>query len=88
MERGSDGTLGATLTELPSVVAAGADDEELARDLRDALEATLEAYLEHGDPVPLPSGMHFPGANGEDPPGAEVSDSRTARRSDGRSRKT
>ena len=66
-EREADGTLVSRVAELPSVIATGANERELGRDLWESLETTLEAYLEHGDPVPVPSGVSLPWNEGKEP---------------------
>ena len=40
--------------EIPSAVGHGETDDELERDLRESLAASLSAYLHFGDPIPTP----------------------------------
>ena len=56
------------IDEFPSVVAAGDTEKEVGRDLWEALEATLYAYLAHGDVIPLPPGGVLPWEATEEPP--------------------
>ena len=49
-----DGVLIVRVKELPSVIATGATEEELERDYWESLQATLEVYVGHDDPIPLP----------------------------------
>ena len=56
----TEGYLVARVVELPSVIATGANETDLEKDFWDALEATLETFLEHGDPIPLPRGQKLP----------------------------
>lgn len=46
--------------EIPSAVGVGDTDAELEADVWASLRASLEAYLEFGDPVPLPAGVKLP----------------------------
>ena len=59
-EPSPDGYLVARVAELPSVVATGNSDKELASELFEAMEALLTAMLENGDTVPLPPGSKAP----------------------------
>jgi len=43
--------------ELPAAVGSGVTDEELAKDFWESLEATLDAYVDFDDPIPLPAGV-------------------------------
>jgi predicted RNase H-like HicB family nuclease len=52
-----DGGLVARVAELPSVLATGDTEEELAEDLWAALRATFAGYLHFGDTIPLPAGI-------------------------------
>jgi predicted RNase H-like HicB family nuclease len=55
-----DGYLVARVVELPSVIATGDTEKELARDLWESLEASLAVYLDYGDEIPLPTGQVLP----------------------------
>lgn len=44
------------IAELPSVVASGATDADMAADLSESLRESLRAYLHFGDPIPVPTG--------------------------------
>lgn len=57
VQRDDDGSFIAKVAELPSVVATGATEKDLERDLWASLRATIECYLHFGDPIPLPRGM-------------------------------
>jgi predicted RNase H-like HicB family nuclease len=48
------------VAELPSAVGTGATQQEIERDLWDALTAALRAYLHFGDPIPVPVGRKLP----------------------------
>jgi hypothetical protein len=52
-----DGERVLRVREIPSVIATGVADEELDRELFDALRASLRAYLHFGDPLPRPPGV-------------------------------
>jgi predicted RNase H-like HicB family nuclease len=56
----SDGYFVARVVELPSVIATGATEKDLARDLWESLEASLSCYLEFNDPIPLPKNEVLP----------------------------
>src|SRR5437588_156096 len=56
----TDGYSVARVAELPSVIATGSNDRELARDLWESLQASLSVYLDYDDPLPLPSGAQLP----------------------------
>jgi predicted RNase H-like HicB family nuclease len=55
-----DGDMVARVRELPDAIATGRDERELAKDLWDAVEASLAIRLDNGDEVPLPAGNRFP----------------------------
>lgn len=57
----------AKVDELPSVVATGDSEKELASDLWEALEAALYALLAHSDPIPLPPDCTLPWERGQEP---------------------
>lgn len=57
VEKCDDGYLVARVDELPSVVATGDTEKQLEDDFWAALRATLSAYLEFGDEVPLPESV-------------------------------
>jgi predicted RNase H-like HicB family nuclease len=60
-ERNADeGYLVARVAELPSVIATGDTEKELARDLWESLEASLAVYVDYGDEIPLPVGQVLP----------------------------
>lgn len=42
------------VNELPGVCSDGETIEEAARNIQDAISATIELYLEQGDPIPEP----------------------------------
>jgi len=48
------------VAEIPSVIATGNDDSTLENDFWEALQASLEAALEFGDPINLPPGTKAP----------------------------
>jgi predicted RNase H-like HicB family nuclease len=50
----------ARVAELPSVIATGATERELARDLWESLEASLVVYLDYDDTIPLPAEQVLP----------------------------
>ncbi len=56
----SDGSLTAEVAEIPDAIATGDSVKELAKDLWEALAASLEIRLEHGDTIPLPPGSVLP----------------------------
>jgi len=64
----SDGDWTAQVSELPFLVATGADEKQLGKDLFDALWSALDAMLEHGDPLTLPKGVKLPWESGAEPP--------------------
>lgn len=55
-----DGSLIAQVDELPDAIATGDNEQDLARDLWEAIEASLACRLEYGDPLPLPQGNVIP----------------------------
>lgn len=52
-----DGETVLRVREIPSVIATGTSEEELDRELFEALRASLQAYLHFGDPLPRPPGV-------------------------------
>lgn len=62
-----DGDVNAAVKELPFLLATGRTEKEASRDLYDGLWSALEALMEHGDRIPLPSGTYFPWERGEEP---------------------
>jgi hypothetical protein len=50
-----DGYLVARIAEMPDVLATGADEKALERELWDSLRASIECRLHFGDPVPQPA---------------------------------
>jgi predicted RNase H-like HicB family nuclease len=55
-----EGYLVAHLKELPDVIATGADERALARDLWESLTASLDARLDFEDLLVLPGGAQLP----------------------------
>lgn len=70
VEPAEDGLI-ARVAELPSVVATGASERLLARDLWAVLRATLTSYLDYNDPISYPLGERPLWELGHEPPGAE-----------------
>lgn len=70
LERDADGDLVATVQELPFLVASGLSEKAASRDLFEALWTSMDAMIEHGDTVPIPSGETLPWESGEEPPAA------------------
>lgn len=63
-----DGDLVARVAELPGLVAVGAKEKELQRELFAALEAMLDAMLVEGDPISVPGNAALPWDEGKAPP--------------------
>lgn len=60
----SDAYYVARIPGLPDVIATGADDRELARDLWESLEASLDARLDDESQIPLPRESQLPWSDG------------------------
>jgi predicted RNase H-like HicB family nuclease len=54
-QNAEDGHWVMRVKELPAALATGATPEELERAFWESLRETLAVFLEHGDPIPLPS---------------------------------
>lgn len=63
----SDRYLVARISEVPSAIATGRTQRELAADLWESLRASLETYLEADNQVPRPVGVVLPWERGEEP---------------------
>ena len=66
--QGEANYLVARVEELPEVLATGADETELMRDLWDSIEASILSRQEFGESFPLPRGTQLPWERGEQPP--------------------
>lgn len=55
-----DGSLIARVDEVPDAIGTGDTEKGLAKDLWDALWASLEVRVVHGDVIPLPRGARLP----------------------------
>ena len=53
-ERADDGTWGAYVPDLPGCTSGGATREEVARNVREAIEGHIDVLREFGEPVPEP----------------------------------
>lgn len=53
----AEGYLVLRVRELPDVIATGANEEDLERDLFESLRASFETRMHYGDPIPLPPGV-------------------------------
>ncbi len=61
------------VAEIPSAIGTGDSPAELERDLWDSFRASLEVYLDRGDPIPLPPGVsRLPWERGTRPPQPSV----------------
>jgi hypothetical protein len=56
----TDASLIARVAELPDAIATGTDETDLARDLWEAIEASLRCRLDFGDEIQLPAGINPP----------------------------
>ncbi|MGA2683227.1 MAG: type II toxin-antitoxin system HicB family antitoxin [Candidatus Bathyarchaeia archaeon] len=55
IEKDEDGVLVAKVPDLPGCATEGRTREELMKNVKEAIQAYLEALKEHGDPVPIES---------------------------------
>ena len=55
IEKDEDGVLVAKVRHLPGCATQGRTREELMKNVKEAIQAYLEALKEHGDPVPIES---------------------------------
>ena len=53
IERDEDGILVARVPDLPGCATEGKTKRELMKNVKEAIQAYLEALKEHGDPVPI-----------------------------------
>jgi len=53
IEKDEDGILLAKVPDLPGCATEGQNRKELMKNVREAIQAYLEALKEHGDPVPI-----------------------------------
>lgn len=53
IEKDEDGVLVAKVPDLPGCATEGKTREELMKNVKEAIQAYLEALKEHGDPVPI-----------------------------------
>lgn len=53
IEKDEEGILVAKVPDLPGCATEGKTREELLKNVREAIQAYLEALKEHGDPVPI-----------------------------------
>ena len=53
IEKDEDGILVARVPDLPGCATEGKTRKELMENVREAIQAYLEALKEHGDPVPI-----------------------------------
>ena len=53
IEKDEDGVLVARVPDLPGCVTEGKTKDELMKNIKEAIQAYLEALKEHGDPVPI-----------------------------------
>lgn len=60
VETDADGSLIAHVAEMDDATATGARMKDLAIDLWEAIEASLDVRLTHDDPIPLPRGVKLP----------------------------
>ena len=58
IEKDEDGVLVARVPDLPGCATEGKTREELMVNVKEAIQAYLEALKEHGDPVPIASLEH------------------------------
>lgn len=55
VERDEEERFIARVEEIPDAIATGATERELMLDLWDAIETSLLARIDHGDPLPAPT---------------------------------
>ena len=53
IEKDEDGVLVARVPDLPGCATEGRTKAELMRNVKEAIQAYLEALKQHGDPVPI-----------------------------------
>lgn len=53
IEKDEDGVLVAKIPDLPGCATEEKTKDELMKNVREAIQAYLEALKEHGDPVPI-----------------------------------
>jgi predicted RNase H-like HicB family nuclease len=53
IEKDEDGVLVAKVPDLPGCATEGKNRRELMKNVREAIQAYLEALKEHGEPVPI-----------------------------------
>jgi predicted RNase H-like HicB family nuclease len=53
IEKDEDGVLVAKVPDLPGCATEGKTRQELMKNVKEAIQAYLEALKEHGDPVPI-----------------------------------
>ena len=53
IEQDEDGVLVAKVPDLPGCATEGKTRKELVKNVREAIEAYIEALKQHGDPVPI-----------------------------------
>ena len=53
IERDEDGTYVARVPDLPGCATEGKTRKELIKNVKEAIQAYLEALKKHGDPVPI-----------------------------------
>jgi predicted RNase H-like HicB family nuclease len=53
IEKDEDGVLVARVPDLPGCATEGKTRPELMKNVKEAIQAYLEALKEHGDPVPI-----------------------------------
>jgi predicted RNase H-like HicB family nuclease len=53
IERDEDGTYVAKVSDLPGCATEGKNHNELMKNVKEAIQAYLEALKKHGDPVPV-----------------------------------
>jgi predicted RNase H-like HicB family nuclease len=53
IEKDEDGILIAKVPDLPGCATEGKTRDELMKNVKEAIQAYLEALKEHGDPVPI-----------------------------------
>ena|SRR2546425_296821 len=56
------------IAEIPSATGSGHTTNDMERDLWDSLRESLRAYLNFGDPIPLPDGAKSPWVEAADNP--------------------
>jgi predicted RNase H-like HicB family nuclease len=55
IEKDEDGVLVAKVPDLPGCATEGRTRSELMKNVKEAIQAYLDALKEHGDPVPIES---------------------------------